>query len=335
MTTAQDCSIGLGLQGTFGTNVTPTRWLEFSAESLDYRKGIVQGSGLRVGSRVARSGRRVVATMDGGGDISLDVLSKGMGLVWQACMGSGSSTLVSAGVYQQVFTFADTMPFVTVQKGLPRSSGTVDALTFGSSVVTGWELGMDKAGILKLKTTWDCRDLDTATAYAPPSYPAGTSNLFAFAGGAIHTGTLTAPTTTALAAGATPVANVTDFGITVSNGLATDRFFLGGAGKKSAQLVQGLRSIGGKLTVEYDSTIMRDALIADTPMSLVLTFTAGALAAGTETLQVVIPEIKLDGELPKANAGNLVAQGISFTGLDGLSAAQPMWLVARTADTAL
>ena len=38
---------------------------------LDFNKNIVQGKGLRVASRVARSGRRVITTSDGGGDFTV------------------------------------------------------------------------------------------------------------------------------------------------------------------------------------------------------------------------------------------------------------------------
>ena len=70
-------------------------------------------------------------------------------------------------------------------------------------------------------------------------------------------------------------------------------------------------------------------------MSLVLTYTGGALSAGTETLQVVVSEMKLDGKLPTSNGGELITVGLEFTVLDNLTAAQPLWIVARTADAAL
>src|SRR6185312_2082091 len=104
MSTAQDASIGIGVESTYRTPVTPGRWFEYLDESLDFRKNIKVGKGLRVNSRVARSARRVIPTADGGGDVSMEVVSKGMGLFWQCLLGSGSSALVSGTTYQQVFT---------------------------------------------------------------------------------------------------------------------------------------------------------------------------------------------------------------------------------------
>jgi hypothetical protein len=333
VTTTQDCSIGIGVESTYGTGVTVTRWFEYLDESLDFRKNIKQGQGLRVGARVARSGRRVIPSADGGGDFSMEATSKGMGLLWQACLGSGSSTLVSGATYQQVFTLGDTPSSLTVQKGLVEVGGTVDAYTFVGAMVASWEFDFPNADIPQLKVTLDAKDVTTATAYAAPSY-ATTPTLYSFAGGAITSGTLTAPTSTALASGATSVADVRSGSLKVDNNMATDRYNFGGGGRKSKP-TEGLRAITGNLVVEYDSTTFRDAVLNDTPMNLVLTFTGGALSVGNETLQIVVPEIKFDSEIPKTNGTDLITQNMAFQGLDNLTAAQPIWVVTRTADTAL
>ncbi len=333
MTTTQDASVGGAVESTFGTGVTVSRWWEFVSESFDYQKNVKQGQGLRVGGRVARSARRVVPTAAASGDLVVECTSKSMGLLWQAALGAGSSTTVSGSTYQQVFTLGDTPPSLTMQKGLPQAGGTVDAYTFLGGTVSSWELDCPNGDICSLKTSWDFKDLATGTAYAAPSYPTS-PNLFHFANGSISTGTLTAPTTNALAAGATPVADIRDFTLTVDNAIRDDRYNLGAGGRKAKQLV-GLRSITGKVTAEYDSTTFRDAVLNETPMALVLTFTAGALSTGVETLQVVLPECKFDSELAKSNGTDLITQSMGFTVLDNLTAAQPIWIVTRTADTAL
>jgi hypothetical protein len=333
VTTTQDCSVGIGVESTFGTKVTPTRWYEFVSETLDFRKNVVQGKGLRVSSRVARSGRRVVTTSDAGGDIVVEAISKGMGLLWQACLGSGTSTLVSASVFQQVFTLGDAPSSLSVQKGIPNASGTVDVFDYVGAMVDSWEFTFGNADVPTLRATLDCKDVTAGGAYTAPSYASG-ANLFSFAGAALATGTLTAPTATALGSAATAIANVRGGSIACANNLRGDRYNIGGGGKKAQQLV-GLREITGKLDVEFTDTTMRAAVLADTPMSLVLTYTGGALTTGNEILQVIVPEIKLDGELPKSNGGDLPIQSVSFTGLDNLTAAQPIWVVTRTADTAL
>ena len=327
MTTPQDCSVGLGVESVYGTAVARTRWFEFLDESFNFVKNVKQGVGLRVGSRVARSGRRVVASAEGSGDLTIEAVTKGLGLLWQLGLGSGTSTLVSAGLYQQVFTLGDAMPSATIQKGIPRADGTVDAYTFTGCMVESLTIDCPNADNVKVKTSWNAKDMTTATAYTAPSYATGPS-VFTFAHGAVYSGALTAPTATALGSAATPVASISSGSITIKHNLKTDRYNCGGGGRKEKPFA-GVREISGSMVAEYADTAFRDAIVNDTSMTLVKTFTAGA-----DVLQIVIPDVRFDGDIVKAST-DLAMQDIKWTGLDGLTAAQPIWIVCRTADTAL
>lgn len=329
MTTFQDCSIGFSVESTYKTYVAPTRFVSFTGESLQWDKDVKQGTGLRVGGRVPRSIRRVVPTAQGQGDIELEIPTKGMGLLWQAAMGTGASNLVSGSLYQQVFTLGDTPNSLTIQKGIPRVNGTVDAYSFLGAVVTDFEIDCSNGDIVTASFGIDAGDVTTAQAYATPSY--ATAPVFHFAQGIVAVnGTLTAPTTTTLGsvAGAA-AASIRSFSVQVEHNYATDRFNFGGAGRKDKPAV-GLREITGRITVEYDQTTLRDAFLADSTIGLLATFTSG-----TDVLQVVLPDVRLEGDLPETNDGELITVDHDFTVLDNLTAAQPMWLVARTADTAL
>lgn len=327
MTTPQDCSVGLGVESVYGTAVARTRWFEFLDESFNFVKNVKQGVGLRVGSRVARSGSRVVASAEGSGDLTIEAVTKGLGLLWQLGLGSGTSTLVSAGLYQQVFTLGDVMPSATIQKGIPRADGTVDAYTFTGCMVESLTIDCPNADNVKVKTSWNAKDMTTATAYTAPSYATGPS-VFTFAHGAVYSGALTAPTATALGSAATPVASIRSGSITIKHNLKTDRYNCGGGGRKEKPFA-GIREISGSLVAEYADAAFRDAIVNDTSMTLVKTFTAGA-----DVLQIVIPDVRFDGDIVKAST-DLAMQDIKWTGLDGLTAAQPIWIVCRTADTAL
>ena len=327
MTTPQDCSVGLGVESVYGTAVARTRWFEFLDESFNFVKNVKQGVGLRVGSRVARSGRRVVASAEGSGDLTIEAVTKGLGLLWQLGLGSGTSTLVSAGRYQQVFTLGDVMPSATIQKGIPRADGTVDAYTFTGCMVESLTIDCPNADNVKVKTSWNAKDMTTGTAYTAPSYATGPS-VFTFAHGAVYSGALTAPTATALGSAATPVASIRSGSITIKHNLKTDRYNCGGGGRKEKPFA-GIREISGSLVAEYADVAFRDAIVNDTSMTLVKTFTAGL-----DVLQIVIPDVRFDGDIVKAST-DLAMQDIKWTGLDGLTAAQPIWIVCRTADTAL
>jgi hypothetical protein len=340
MSIQADCSIGFKKETTAGTAVVVDRFLEFTKETIDFDRTFYQGNGLRPGSRVARSGRRKLTKDGGKGDIELEVLSRGLGSHLELLLGTASSTMVSTGLYQQLFSpiKSDYLPSATVQKGVPRlGAETIDAYTMVGAQCASFELSMGNADVLKLKTSWISRALETSIAYATPSYPTG-SELLSFVGAAITVGgVVTVPGATTLATGGTPVANIRDFSISVDNKLDANGFNAGGAGKRTRPAAVGIADVKGKVTAEYDSTTFRDAVASQTPLALVATFQGDVdITTGNKpTLQVVVPDLRFEGELPKSNAGDVITQSLDFTGLDGLVAAHALYIAVRTADTAL
>lgn len=334
MASAQDSSIGFAPEVTYGTFVAPTRFLEFMDEGLDLNKEIKQGQGLRVGRRVDASGRRVEVARDISGPLKLEAVSKGLGLLYQFMMGSGTSTLVGGTTYQQNFILADVMPMASFQRGLPRYDGTVACHSFTGCTAKGFEIDFANKDLLTINVDIDGRAFDSAQSYTAPTY-AASPNIFSFAGASISTGALTAPTATALASAPTSIGNVRGGSLKVEHNLVTDDFRAGGAGKKSRQAV-GKRSISLKQTVVHDQSFDWVAAINnETPLSWIGTWTAGALSTGLETLQIVIPELKANGALPHVNGPDLITHDVELDGLDNLTATQPIWIIARTSDSAL
>lgn len=343
MTTQQDCSIQIAKEATYGVPVTTTRPYEFVSETFDHNPTFVQGAGLRVGSRAPRANRRKLGKSEVGGDLVIEGVTKGMGMLFNAALGASTATQIAAGpAWQQVHTptTSDYLPSYTIQKGVPPlGGGATLPHTFAGMQCGALDLSISPGGILQVKTTWTGKSFDTSTAYAAPSYPAGVE-LFTFVDAKITIGgTLTLPTTTAVASVTGGVTtDVTDWSLTWDNKLDTGGFTMGGAGQRTRPAAVGLGAGTGKITAEFDATTLRDAFISQADLALVVTFaTTATPITGTiyPTLQVVIPDIRLEGELPKSNAGAPVNQAISYTVLDNASAPSPLYIVGVTADTAL
>lgn len=330
----QDWSVGLAKESTFGTAVTPNRWLEFAEpKPFAIDRGIKQGAGLRPGSRVARSARRVkTTTRQAAGDIAVECFSKGLGLLLEACMGAATSTVVSGSTYQQVHTFADVLPSHTIQFGVPNAAGVIRPMTYSGCTVSSFEIGGAVGEIATLKTSWDARNWTTATAYTSPSYPSG-GNLFTVESATINTGTVVMPTTTVLGSAGTPLAGVKDFKIAMSNAIVADRFFMNGGGLKDRQL-PGTRLPTVELNVEYLDNSLWDALEANSELALVISLVGGVLSTGYETMQIAIPCLKLDGGLPEGGPDAIASQAIKMVGLDNLTQS-PLQIVTRTSDSNL
>lgn len=345
MTTQLDASIGLKVETIYGTAVVVDQFLEFTSESFDRKADFVQGQGLRVGSRVDRAERRSLGKEGAEGGLTVEAGIKGLGILLNAALGTVTNTAVptAAGAFQQVHTPAVTDPIAsyTVQKGIPPiGGGATTPITFLGAVCTSLEIAAKNGEIVEVSTDWAAREAQTAISYAAPAYPvvpAGVDPLFTFVHGAIVLGgTVTAPTTTDLAAGGTVAADVLDFSLKFDQGLDGGGRGIGGAGKVTRKPVLGKAKITGSITAEYDSTVLRDAYLAQTRLALLLTFTHDSLI-GTGTpvppvLQVLVPVIVLEGEIPKAGKGDPMTLKVNFTGLDGL-VGSPLYVVYRTTDT--
>lgn len=347
MTLQTDASIGIVKETTYGTAVTVTRFPEFVDQNLTQDNKYVQGQGLRVGKTVARAARRALAQVDVKGDIKLEASTKGLGPFFQAMLGTGVPTITSAPpAWQQLFTPAvtDPMPSYTIQAGMPPiGGGTSLAHTFEGCVCDKWQITADaSSGIVQVSTSWVGKDLLTATAYAAPSYVA-TPHLFTFAQGAAligvaGTATLTVPgaatlgTMTASAA-ATDI-QITKFELDGDNATDGGGYVFGAAGKRGRSPVYGLRAITGSMTFEFASAVVRDYYLNQTNLSLLVTFTSGELIVGStySTLQIAIPSLILEGDVPNSNSGNAVTTDVKFTVLDNEVAAFPLYIAIVTAD---
>ena len=315
--------LGIATETTFNNSVTVTRFYEFNSENLNYNKKVAVGMGLRAGGQLPRSQRRVVTTSDATGDISLDLPTRGLGLLLSHAMGSvPSANTVTTGVYSYTFTLGDVYGrSFTAQVGVPQYGGTVTPKTIAGAKIQSWELSVATGGIATGKFTVDGASLTTGTSLATASYST-ISNLFHFAQGAITVN-------------GSSVANIKDFTVTVANTLKGDRYNLGAAGIKSEQVINGFRKISGKLTAEFTDTTLLSAFLADSTTALALTFTGATIANGAkETLSITIPAAKFNADTPNVSGPGVIDLAMTFEAYDD-GTNQPLTLVYQTADSAL
>lgn len=325
-----------GDETTYGTPVVVNRSYEpKSGDGMDYRPNRKQGEGLRVGAVGPTNDRRTTPNFDYGGAFNFEPVSKSYGwMINKLCGGTPTHQVVSGAVYQTVHTLGGALKSFTMQHGVPRvqddGSAVVDPFTFTGCTVPAFGFSIDNADILQMRLDVDARDMSVATALGTPSRPSG-ANLFSFAGAALYGGTYTPPTATALASGTTPLAKVTSWGMDVTRNADVSRFFMGQGGRKDIP-IPGLAGVTGSIGMEY-ATTYRDALLADSDLTLVATFEAETLAVGKATMQFCIANFRLDGELPKPT-GEVNRVTMAYTALE--NRVNPLLqIVQRTLDTAI
>lgn len=332
MTTQIDFQVGIGQEGTYGAVTGVSRFFESEAKAK-YDVQTIKGKGLRPTKGVARTSRHSISHFEGSADIELDVPTRGFGYLLNAVFGSVVNTLVSGSLYQQVHTLSttDPVPSYCIQEALPPiGGGAANVHNFRGCVFDSLDISVKEGEYVSAKLAATIQKLVTTGSVTAASYPSDDS-LFGFTLGAISLGgTLTAPTTTALAVSpASAAVNVSDLSVSVKRNLDKKGWNLGGAGYRSRPPLLGKPDLSGKLTVEYTDNVLRDAYLNQTSLPLVATFTNGQAV-----LQIVLPAIRLKGEVPTSNGGEPITQSIDFDAFDDGVAAQPIWIVYRTLDTA-
>lgn len=339
MTIQSDYTVGLAKETVYGTVVAPTRFFEAEA-TLKEKVTTAQGAGHRPGTRVARASRRAVVQRESSGDITLDATTVGLGYLLNAFFGLVTNTQIAAGAaYQQNHTLKkdDFSDSYTIQQGIPRLGGTVDAYTYAGAQCGSLKVEAKAGAIVTVSTSWIARALSLAEAYAAPSYPAA-MDLFTFVHGSIAVGggAFTAPTTTAPASAGALLAEVTEVSLELSNGLDSGGFNLGGGGqrtRKAAYKGGADDAIAGSFTVEYTGRDFVDAYLDQEDLSLILGFEGPTeIATGIKPLlQFAVPLIRLDGDLPTGNGGDVITVQHAFTGLQPASG-EPIHAVYRSLD---
>lgn len=340
MSNLTDHQFGMVSETTYGTPVTVTRFLRLLADSEhDFDAMPIQGVGLQVGAPggVDRSDRRVAGIGKGSLSVLFEAESKGLGLILSHALGTATSNLVSGTTYQRVYTPTVTgavLPSSTMQVGVINNAGTAKTYTYAGCTITGWEFTLPEGGIGRWKFDVDARSLATATALATASYASAPSMFTAANTSSLKVGgTLTVPTTTALASSSgTANANIRALTLTSENSIDDGRWIPGGRNQPTV----GKRTHKLKLTYEYSDETFRDILISQAATSLLVDLqTTESLSSGVATLQLAIPAAKVtSGAIPKPTNGETVVSDIELDILwDGTN--QPLYIVDRSADTAL
>lgn len=347
MTTQLDFSVGIGKETTYGETVTPTRFFEAEA-AMKYNIQRAEGRGLRPTKAVNRLSRSSISRHEVSGDQQVEALTSGLGFLLNAALGAVTNTVVPSTtppVYQQVHTITKTDPVTsyTIQEVLPFLGGTgQEAYVFAGCVANTLDIEVAEGAAVDVKIGWLGKSFATTGSPAAASYPANDS-LITFVHGEIKVGgAITPPTATAVGSStAIASANIKQVSLSISNGLDSDGYNLGGGGERSRVNALGKRSISGKVTAEFDSATLRAAYTDQTPLALVLDFVhdtqIGVATPGDvpqyAQLQIVIPSLLLKGEIPSSNGGSVITQSIDFEAYDNGTAAEPVWVVYRTLDT--
>jgi hypothetical protein len=303
---------GCAVETTYGTYVAPTRFLPVTKAPFTKVKNTVQLSWLGAGRLGNLGAARVVTTHAGKGSIEMGVYNHGMGILLQALMGTTVTPVQQGGTtaYLQTHTIADVVgKSLTMQVGVPDTTGTVRPYTFLGSKITDAEFTIETAKELTAKFNFDCRDVTEAQTLVAASYSA---NMRPFVG-----------TDTGIKVGVfgseAAVLGVRKVDLKIDRALKTDRYYVqagASAGLKAEPLIGDFWKITGTVTADnVDKTIWADRFAADSGFSLVLETIGLAIgvSGSNDTFRITLPQCFLDGDTPTLDGPDIVSGAFPFT----------------------
>lgn len=300
--------LGIAAESTYGTFVAPTRFIEITKESLVLKKTTAQSAGIAAGRLLPLSSRRVLTRKEVSGSLELEVANKGMGLLLQALMGTTVTPVqqVATTAYLQTHTLASVAgKSLTIQKGVPLTTGTVTDKSLLGCKVTSGEFACEVGGMLTSTYEIDGRDCDEAQTLAAASY--ANQSPFHFGQMAVKTGTFGAETA---------LDGIRKVSCKIERPQDLERFYANQSALKKEPIENDQVKITGSLETDYVATTLDDLHTSDGATSLVWEF-VGPIIASTyaETFRITLPAVKLDEGPPVVDGFGVVKPTFSFTGL--------------------
>lgn len=316
--------IGIAAESSYGTFAAPSRFPEFNKESLVLKKTTAQSAGIAAGRLMARSDRRVVTQRQAAGAVELEVTNKGFGLWLQSLMGTTVTPVQQATTtaYLQTHALADTAgKSLTIQKGVPLTTGVVVDKTFVGCKIISAEFSCEAGGMLVATFEIDGKDCDETQTLAAASYPARSP--FHFGQMGVKAGAFGAETA---------LDGVRKMSLKIERPQAVDRFYANSSALKAEPISSDLVKVTGTIEQDHVATTLDDLHTSDGATSIVWEFIGPTIESTyAETFRAKLPAIKLDDTPPVVEGYGVVRTSFGFTALyDGTN---PVALEYLSTDT--
>lgn len=295
--------LGLGVESTVGTAVTPNRWYEFTSESLALTIERIESEGLRAGNRVMRSDRWTAGQRAVEGSFSLDMTAENSGILFKHLLGAVSTT--GAGPYTHECTLGDPHGLgFTLEVGRPDNSGTVRAFTYNGVKLSEATFSNEVNGLLTGEFSVIGQD-ETTGSITSASYPAS-QELLSFTGASITVGGSSY--------------NCTDISISVNTGLDAERYSLGSATIREP-IAANMVEITAEVNAEFASLTEYNRVVNGTTAALVAKWEGSVISGGTKrSIEFNMPVVRFDGSTPNVDGPGIVQQPLTgkalFNGTD-------------------
>lgn len=318
-------SFGFTSEGTVGTFTTSSmRWVRPEKAPFLLKKTTAQSAGLHQGL-FEEGKRRNYVQREATGTITTDLADKQLGLLFQhalgAWSGTGNGTITQVGgtaAWLQNYYPADmTGHSLSIQLGVPFTSGTVQQMNYNGAKITDWQISQSRGQLAKLDMSFDAWNETTATSYAAPSFIA--ADVYDFSQVSVLLGGTPSTTSgvTSISAGAAPTGLINNLVIKCTNPMKVDRFQQGSQ-TKSEQLANQFRKIEVEFEIEWAAVAdVYTAFAADTSTAFEAKWVGGVAGGGNHFfVDVIIPQLWFNEASPPVEGPDVIIQKVKAVGLD-------------------
>ena len=175
--------LGFAAETTFGTAVTPTRFVPFTSEGIEATPDFLESQGIIAGQQILNSNQWTHGVWRIGGDIAMEMLTRQHGLLLHHALGS-ITTSSSAGTSTHTITPGDLGGLgLTVQVGRPSGvAGVVQPFTYAGVKIASAEIAVAASENATFGLSVVAQTFTTGTALASATYST-VGSPFSFASG--------------------------------------------------------------------------------------------------------------------------------------------------------
>lgn len=296
--------LGISTESTYGTYVAPTQFHRYTSESLRLTNEYVRTAGLGGQGLLQPESLHTKTTRQAGGDITFDVVDKGLGR-WLNLLHGNTVTpaAMTGGLWRQLHNIGTTAPTgksATIQIGRPDVTGTSQPFSYLGCKVVNAVFTLAVNGVVSVTFTIDGQDETTSQTLATETLPAG-AKAFSFQSASVEFDDVVLTDCVSAAT------------VTIPLALKTDRMCLGNNGLKKEPIPNALMAPTIALTLEFTSLTQHTAFKNATRRKVELNCT-GSTSSGTysSALNFVANSTVATGQGPVVDGPDVLTQDITL-----------------------
>lgn len=318
---------GVSTESSWGTYAAPTTFFPFTSEDIRRENEYIETAGLRASRLSQSSDLHTQTTHAAAGGFELDVLTKGMGKLFNQLHGNTvtPTQIASSTAYSQAHSIGLTDNYgksLGIQVGRPDVGGTVRSFSYLGCKVAQVSFNLERGGVLTAQWSIDAKDEDTSQTLGTATYASG-AQPFTFQSGSVEFDDVVLTDC------------VQSASIQVTIPYKDDRYCINSSAVKKEQIVNDLITVEASLNVEFASLTQHTAFVNATRRKLELICSQGdAGSSNPYKCAFTMASTVTTGEGPVVDGPDVLTQDLSIKALDNGSAA-PLVIDYVSTDTAL